>query len=326
MTTRRLAWATIFSRSSAPPPPLITFSWGSTSSAPSMVRSISRGISWASRGIPRRWASSQVARDVAKPRMSQSAPWRSSSARWRVAKIAVEPVPRPTTMPDSMSVTACSAACFLYSSCCGASDVCRSGTQHIYYSRKAAGNWQDLLLRRICRFLLCTFFRIHHYGSAAGGLPGVDPDHAHATIRIGRLNGFSLLLHPIQTGTRDVQHALSGTQASIGRSLAALVHALSCDLLAIGAGAGYGCLLAVEAHLAIRVGSHPIHAGGIFLHLLTLFAFRSGLCTHRFFGQRHLPVSVQPGDIFPLGFCISHLLDGALPDFIHLPVAIAIPQ
>ena len=43
MISRRVACATIFSRKSAPPPPLIRFRFGSTSSAPSMVTSRFRG-------------------------------------------------------------------------------------------------------------------------------------------------------------------------------------------------------------------------------------------------------------------------------------------
>src|SRR5215470_13506642 len=122
MISRRLASATIFSRSSAPPPPLITSSCGSTSSAPSMVTSIVRGQSSSSSGMPAARAASAVALEVAKPTMSRSFPSRSSTPSRRVAKIAVLPVPRPTTMPDSTNASARSAAaCFR--AACGSSAI-----------------------------------------------------------------------------------------------------------------------------------------------------------------------------------------------------------
>ena len=96
---RAEAAATIFSRSSAPPPPLISLRSGSISSAPSTVRS-SSGMS-----------SSVVMRDAEPLRLGERrlrgrdathlepaatlSPRRST--KWR----AVEPVPRPRRMPGS---------------------------------------------------------------------------------------------------------------------------------------------------------------------------------------------------------------------------------
>ena len=68
---RSEAAATIFSRSSAPPPPLIRLSAGSISSAPSTVRS-SRSISSSVvSGTPQRSASARVASEVGTPITSQ---------------------------------------------------------------------------------------------------------------------------------------------------------------------------------------------------------------------------------------------------------------
>src|SRR3989304_5111737 len=62
------AAATIFSRNKAPPIPLIRFSAGSTSSAPSIARSSSGCSSRDVRGIPRSFAASAVAREAGTPR------------------------------------------------------------------------------------------------------------------------------------------------------------------------------------------------------------------------------------------------------------------
>src|SRR5256886_9052039 len=79
------AAATIFSRNRAPPIPLIRSSFGSTSSAPSTVRSSQKLSSREVSGIPSRFASSAVARDVGTPVMSTPfATKRATPARkWR---------------------------------------------------------------------------------------------------------------------------------------------------------------------------------------------------------------------------------------------------
>src|SRR5213593_52991 len=103
--------ATIFSRNRAPPMPLIRSSFGSTWSAPSTVRSSQKLSSREVSGIPSRFASSAVARDVGTPLMSTPfATRRATPARkWR----AVDPVPRPRTIPGLTYARAASAAfCF----------------------------------------------------------------------------------------------------------------------------------------------------------------------------------------------------------------------
>src|SRR6185436_10048305 len=114
MTSRRLACATTFSRSSAPPRPLIRSSPGVTSSAPSIVRSTSRASSGSISGIPTVRASASAAAEVGTPTTSRSWPDWSSRPIRLMAKTAVLPVPRPTTIPDCTSSTAHSAACCLY--------------------------------------------------------------------------------------------------------------------------------------------------------------------------------------------------------------------
>src|SRR5262245_34707197 len=109
MTTMRAeAEATIFSRSSAPPPPLIKLKSAAISSAPSIVRS-SCGIS--SRlvsGTPRRSASARVASDVGTPITSRPARTRSASSSTKC--LAVEPLPRPSRMPGRTNSRAAAAA------------------------------------------------------------------------------------------------------------------------------------------------------------------------------------------------------------------------
>ena len=92
--------STIFSRSSAPPPPFTRLRSGSTSSAPSIATSSSEYESSVASGMPRPSACFCVATDVGIATMSLSAPDLSSSPTRSTAKYAVEPVPRPTTMPD----------------------------------------------------------------------------------------------------------------------------------------------------------------------------------------------------------------------------------
>src|SRR3989454_7210199 len=107
------AAATIFSRNRAPPIPLIRSSFGSTSSAPSTVRSSQKLSSSEVNGIPRRFASSAVSSDVGTPFKSiPSATRRATPAR---KCRAVDPVPRPRTMPGFTYASAASAA-FLFSS------------------------------------------------------------------------------------------------------------------------------------------------------------------------------------------------------------------
>ena len=104
--SRSVACATIFSWSSAPPPPLIRLSWGSTSSAPSMVTSILIGPCGPSRGSPACVATLAISAEVAKVLMPSSSPaaWRRAISR--TAWMAVDPVPRPTVMPGSTKRTA----------------------------------------------------------------------------------------------------------------------------------------------------------------------------------------------------------------------------
>mmetsp|Transcript_11416 Transcript_11416/g.70068 ORF Transcript_11416/g.70068 Transcript_11416/m.70068 type:complete len:236 (+) Transcript_11416:1625-2332(+) len=108
--------STIFSRSSAPPLPLTRLRSGSTSSAPSMATSSFGCVSSVASGIPSASACSFVRSDVGTPTMFCSSPDFSSSPIRSTAKAAVEPVPRPTTMPLFTYSTAFHAACFLSSS------------------------------------------------------------------------------------------------------------------------------------------------------------------------------------------------------------------
>src|SRR5713226_2334802 len=107
------AAATIFSRNRAPPIPLIRSSFGSTSSAPSTVRSSQKLSSREVSGIPSRFASSAVARDVGTPRMSTPLATRRATPARKCR--AVDPVPRPRTIPGLTYARAASAA-FRFSS------------------------------------------------------------------------------------------------------------------------------------------------------------------------------------------------------------------
>src|SRR5712692_757148 len=91
------AAATIFSRNRAPPIPLIKSSLGSTSSAPSTVKSSQKLSSREVSGIPSRFASSAVARDVGTPLMSIPLVTRRATPARKCR--AVDPVPRPRTIP-----------------------------------------------------------------------------------------------------------------------------------------------------------------------------------------------------------------------------------
>src|SRR5438445_5110997 len=108
------AAATIFSRSSAPPNPLMRSSFGSTSSAPSTQRSGGVRSSSDVSGIPSSFATSAVAKDVGTPLRSMPL-WTSRATPSRKCR-AVEPVPRPRTMPGFTKASAASAAFRFWSS------------------------------------------------------------------------------------------------------------------------------------------------------------------------------------------------------------------
>ena len=102
------AAATIFSRNSAPPPPLIKVRSGPISSAPSTVRSSSGTSSSVVSAMPSRSACARVASEVGTAITSSPARtrWAKSSTKcW-----AVEPVPRPSRMPERTKSMARAAA------------------------------------------------------------------------------------------------------------------------------------------------------------------------------------------------------------------------
>src|SRR5256886_6933252 len=102
------AAATIFSRKSAPPRPLIKSSFGSTSSAPSTHRSGRVRSSSNVSGIPSSFATSAVANDVGTPFKSMPSLTRRATPSRKCR--AVEPVPRPRTMPGFTKASAAAAA------------------------------------------------------------------------------------------------------------------------------------------------------------------------------------------------------------------------
>src|SRR2546427_8128154 len=102
------AAATIFSRNRAPPIPLIRSSFGSTSSAPSTVRSSQKLSSNEVNGIPSRFASSAVAKDVGTPLRSMPLATRRATPARKCR--AVDPVPRPRIIPGLTYARAASAA------------------------------------------------------------------------------------------------------------------------------------------------------------------------------------------------------------------------
>ena len=102
------AAATIFSRSNAPPPPLIRLRSGAISSAPSTVRSSSGVSSNVDSGTPTRSASRRVASEVGTPMTLRPARTRSPSSSTKC--LAVEPVPRPSRMPGRTNSIARAAA------------------------------------------------------------------------------------------------------------------------------------------------------------------------------------------------------------------------
>jgi hypothetical protein len=111
---RRLAVATIFSRSKRAPSPLIRLRVPrSTSSAPSIVRSICRCSANEVSGMP---AALACAAFAARWECRQSAGPAVTRGQSLDREAAVEPVPSPTTMPSSTSSTAASAAARLSAS------------------------------------------------------------------------------------------------------------------------------------------------------------------------------------------------------------------
>jgi len=94
---RSEAAATIFSRNKAPPPPLMTLSEGSISSAPSTVKSSRSTSSSVVRRMPQRMASSRVVSDVGTPITSN--PSRTRAPNSSTKCLAVEPVPSPSFIP-----------------------------------------------------------------------------------------------------------------------------------------------------------------------------------------------------------------------------------
>mmetsp|Transcript_14259 Transcript_14259/g.37830 ORF Transcript_14259/g.37830 Transcript_14259/m.37830 type:complete len:224 (-) Transcript_14259:16-687(-) len=110
--------STIFSRRSAPPPPLTRKRLGSTSSAPSIATSSSERSLSVHSGMPSSSACSLVRTDVGMHMMSFSVPSLRSCPTRSTANAAVEPVPSPTVMPDlTWSSTALYPTSFLSSSC-----------------------------------------------------------------------------------------------------------------------------------------------------------------------------------------------------------------
>src|SRR5262245_44462015 len=114
ITNRRELAATIFSRTRAPPPPLIRSSLGSISSAPSIVRSSVPTLSRLVSRMPSAVASCCVASDVGTATMSHPPLTCSASNGSKAA--TVEPVPRPSSMPVFTSASAARAAAAFSSS------------------------------------------------------------------------------------------------------------------------------------------------------------------------------------------------------------------
>ena len=118
MAKRRLAAATSFSSSSAPPRPLIRFRVPrSTSSAPSIARSMWPCSSSVVRGMARLRASAAVLSELGMPVMRS--PWATRRPMAVTAAMAVDPLPSPITIPFSASAAAASATASLSSSCVG---------------------------------------------------------------------------------------------------------------------------------------------------------------------------------------------------------------
>ncbi len=101
LPTRMISWrdaaATTFSRTSAPPYPLIRLRCGSTSSAPSTVTSMLSTSPRPTSGIPNSRPSSVAACEVGTPCTRR--PWRTRVPRARMKAAAARPVPSPTVPP-----------------------------------------------------------------------------------------------------------------------------------------------------------------------------------------------------------------------------------
>ncbi len=112
MQTNFLAQAaTIFSRVSAPPPPLIMAMWRVISSAPSTYTSISPASLRSITRMPCFFRRSAVATDEATAASMRPLMWASSSMK----KLAVEPVPTPMMPAGTYSMAARAVACFISS-------------------------------------------------------------------------------------------------------------------------------------------------------------------------------------------------------------------
>src|SRR5579863_10309746 len=107
-TMRADASATIFSRSNAPPPPLMTVKSGATSSAPSTVKSSSGVSSRVVSAMPSFAACARVASDVGTATTSRPPRTRSPNKSTKCA--AVEPVPNPSRIPSCTNSSARAAA------------------------------------------------------------------------------------------------------------------------------------------------------------------------------------------------------------------------
>lgn len=105
-----------FFLSTKTPQPFTKFIDESTSSAPSMARSITGCESRSDKGIPNKTAWSCVIFEVGIPTMFFSFPWCNNSPILSTACVAVESVPSPTTIPDLTNSTDLFAAIFQSSS------------------------------------------------------------------------------------------------------------------------------------------------------------------------------------------------------------------
>ena len=103
-TILREAEATIFSRRRAPPPPLMSRSFGSISSAPSTVRSSSGISSSVVTAMPRFFACASVRSEVVTQRILSPAATLSPTQSTKC--LAVDPVPSPSRIPGSRSSAA----------------------------------------------------------------------------------------------------------------------------------------------------------------------------------------------------------------------------
>nr|GMD21924.1 Lipoprotein signal peptidase [Ipomoea batatas] len=130
------AASTIFSRSSDPPRPFTRFMCGSTSSAPSMARSRIGCAFKSDKGIPSATAC--------------AFPNRKSSAIRSTACLAVDPVPNPTTIPDSTYSTALYAASFFNSSWLSKTgEICGAGGSIVFrFSEAAKWRYATAIARR----------------------------------------------------------------------------------------------------------------------------------------------------------------------------------